>query len=109
MASDLEFVQFVCDQVQEVGGISYRKMFGEYAVYVDGKVVGLVCDNRLFLKPTEPGRRLLGQPSEAPPYPGARPAFVLDDCLEDGELLSALFRATADALPPPRPKRRKEG
>jgi len=87
MASDLEFVQFVCDQVQDVGGISYRKMFGEYAVYVDGKVVGLVCDNRLFVKPTEPGRRLLGQPTEEPP--------------------STLFRATADALPPPRPRRRK--
>ena len=107
MASDLEFVQFVCDQVQDVGGISYRKMFGEYAVYVDGKVVGLVCDNRLFVKPTEPGRRLLGQPTEEPPYPGAKPAFLLDECLDDGELLSTLFRATADALPPPRPRRRK--
>lgn len=107
MASDLEFVQFVCDQAQEAGGISHRKMFGEFAVYLDGKVVGLVCDNRLFVKPTEPGRRLLGQPPEGLPYPGAKPHFLLDDHLDDGELLSAVFRATADALPPPRPKRRK--
>jgi TfoX/Sxy family transcriptional regulator of competence genes len=62
MSSELEFVQHVYDFVREVGEVSYKKMFGEYAVYVGPKVVALVCDNSLFLKPTEAGRSLLESP-----------------------------------------------
>lgn len=108
MASDLGFVQHVCDQARGVGDLTYRKMFGEYALYLGNKVVALICDNQLFLKPTEEGRRLLGTPSEAPPYPGARPHFVLDEKLDDPELVSALFLATGAALPEPKPKQPKQ-
>ncbi len=107
MASDVEYVQHVCDQLRGVGGVSYRKMFGEYAVYVGAKVVALVCDNQLFVKPTEAGRDILGAPTEGAPYPGARPHFMVDEHLDDSDLLSALFRATEAALPPPKPKKRK--
>lgn len=107
MASDLGFVQHVCDQLRGVGGLSYRKMFGEYAVYVGPKVVALVCDNRLFVKPTEAGRMLLGTPAEAPPYPGAKPHFLLDDHLDDADFVAAVFRATEAALPLPRAKKRR--
>lgn len=107
MASDLAYVQHVCDQLQDVGAISYRKMFGEYGLYVRGKMVALICDNQLFLKPTEVGRQLLGKPSEGRPYPGARPHFVLDEHLDNRELLSALFRATEAALPAAKPKKKK--
>jgi TfoX/Sxy family transcriptional regulator of competence genes len=107
MASDLGYVQHVCDQLREVGAVSYKKMFGEYAIYVGGKVVAFVCDNQLFLKPTEAGRELLGTPTEGAPYPGARPHFVLDEHLDDSALLSAVFRATEAALPAPKPKKRK--
>jgi DNA transformation protein and related proteins len=90
-----------------VGDVSHRKMFGEYAVYVGVKVVALVCDNQLYLKPTEEGRRLLGKPREGAPYPGARPHFMVDEHLDDLPLLTSLFRATEAALPLPKPKRRK--
>jgi TfoX/Sxy family transcriptional regulator of competence genes len=33
MASDLGYVQHVCNQVRDIGQVSHRKMFGEYAVY----------------------------------------------------------------------------
>jgi TfoX/Sxy family transcriptional regulator of competence genes len=107
MASDLDFVQHVCDHVRNVGVVTHRKMFGEFAVYVNGKVVALVCDNRLFLKPTDAGRALLDAPVEGAPYPGAKPHFVLDEQLDDAELLSALFRATEAALPRPKAKKRR--
>lgn len=107
MASDLGFVQHVCDQVREAGQVSYKKMFGEYAIYLGSKVVALVCDNQLFVKPTEAGRELLGAPPEGAPYPGAKPHFVLDEYLDDSALLSAVFRATEAALPAPKPKKRK--
>ncbi len=107
MASDLEFVQFVCDQIGP-GRVIFRKMFGEYALYMDSKVVALVCDNQVFLKPTEAGRALLGNITEAPPYPGARPYFLLDDIIEDAPLLEKLMTVTADTLPFPPPKKPKK-
>ncbi|EMO05030.1 TfoX N-terminal domain protein, partial [Leptospira interrogans serovar Icterohaemorrhagiae str. Verdun HP] len=48
MASDLSFVDFIVDQVKDAGQIVSKKMFGEYAIYCNGKIVALVCDNRLF-------------------------------------------------------------
>jgi DNA transformation protein and related proteins len=106
MASDREFVTFVCEQLRGAGEISSKRMFGEAAVYLNGKVVGLVCDNQLFLKATEPGRARIGSPVEAPPFPGANNWFLMTD-LDDPEFLADLVRATAEALPAPKIKARK--
>jgi TfoX/Sxy family transcriptional regulator of competence genes len=81
-------------------------MFGEAAVYFRAKVVGLVCDNQLFVKSTEAGRAKIGTPIEAPPFPGASKWFLLAD-LDDPEFLADLIRATADALPVPKVKTKK--
>jgi TfoX/Sxy family transcriptional regulator of competence genes len=105
MASDAEFVRHVCDQVRGAGHVTLRRMFGEYAIYVNGRVVALVCDDSVFLKATEAGRALLEDPAEGAPYPGAKAHLVLDEHLDDAELLSALFRETAAALPAPKPRR----
>ena len=107
MASDLDFVQYVCEQMRDAGPISYRKMFGEYAIYCNDKVVALVCDNQCFVKPTESARALLASPTEAPPYPGAKPHFVIDDMLDDREWMTNFVRTTEAALPPPKPKKPK--
>ena len=105
MASDIGFVEYVVDQMGDAGAISQRKMFGEYAVYCDGKVVALITDDALFVKPTRAGRAFIGQPVEAPPYPGANPYFAIADKLDDRRWLSTLIRATADELPAPQPKK----
>ena len=102
MASDQEFVTFVVEQMRGSGPISSRKMFGEYAIYWGDKVVALVCDNQLFVKPTVGGRALLGTPQEGRPFPGARPHFLMDDGLDDHEALSELIATTARELPPPK-------
>jgi TfoX/Sxy family transcriptional regulator of competence genes len=107
MASDREFVTFVCEQLRGAGEISSKRMFGEAAVYLNGKVVGLVCDNQLFLKATEPGRARIGSPVEAPPFPGANNWFLMTD-LDDPEFLADLVRATAAALPAPTVKAKKK-
>lgn len=108
MASDQDFVDYVLDQVAGAGRLSSRKMFGEYALYLDGKVVALVCDNQLFVKPTAAGRGLLVEPKEGLPYPGAKPWLVVDEALEDGEFVATLLRATAKELPQPKPKKPKK-
>jgi TfoX/Sxy family transcriptional regulator of competence genes len=106
MSSDREFVTYVCEQLRGAGDISSKRMFGEAAVYLRDKVVGLVCDNQLFIKATEPGRAKIGVPIEAPPFPGASNWFLMAD-LDDPEFLADVIRATADALPLPKIKAKK--
>jgi TfoX/Sxy family transcriptional regulator of competence genes len=105
MASDLGFVEFVVDQISPDCGVTHRKMFGEYGLFSDGKMFGMVCDDRFFVKPTDGGRAFIGQPVEAPPYPGAKNSFLIEDRLEDGEWLSELVRITTKELPEPKPRK----
>jgi DNA transformation protein len=109
LASDLDFAQYVSDQCSGAGLVRTRKMFGEFALYCDDKVVALICDNQLFLKPTEPGRVRLKRVLEGRPYPGAKTYFLIDDELDNRERLTELIRATARALPAPKPKKKKSG
>ena len=108
MASDLEFVKFAVDQVKGAGEISYRMMFGEYAVYCEGKIVALICDNQFFVKPTEAGRSFIGDVVEAPPYPGAKPSFLIGEQIEDTDWVSNLIRLTEQELPKPKPKKKRK-
>ena len=104
MATELSFVEHVQSQSGLGQALSYKKMFGEYALYLHGKVVAFACDNQLYLKPTEAGRALLGRVSEHPPYPGGKPHFRIDEQIDDRDLLRTAFEATARALPMPKPK-----
>jgi TfoX/Sxy family transcriptional regulator of competence genes len=107
MASDKSFVEFIVDQIENAGLITYKKMFGEYAVYCEGKVVALICDNRLFVKPTEGGRAFIEDVVEAPAYPGAKLSFLIDDRFEDREWISNLIKITYKELPEQKVKRNK--
>ena len=107
MASDLSFVEFVVDQFEENCGVTFKKMFGEYGLFSEGKMFGMICDDRLLFKPTEGGRAYIGDVVEAPPYPGAKPIFLIEGQLEDGEWLSELVRITTRELPAPKPKKPK--
>ena len=104
MASDLKTVAFIADLLGLGARLTYKRMFGEYALYLDTKVVAFVCDNKLFLKPTEAGRKLLGSPTEAPAYPGSKDYFLLEEELEDPERLRQALEFTQAALPLPKPK-----
>lgn len=107
MATRPDTVALIVEQAADAGRVSARKMFGEYGLYCDGRLVGLVCDDQLFVKPTEAGRTHLGTVTEASPYPGAKPCFlVTGEAWEDRDWLSGLIRATAAALPAPTEKRR---
>ena len=108
MASDLSFVEFIVDQIEDAGLITYIKMFGEFGLYSDGKIMALVCDNQLYIKPTEAGRTFIKNVKEAPPYPGAKLYFLIEDQYEDREWLSNLIRLTVAELPEPKPKKKKK-
>jgi TfoX/Sxy family transcriptional regulator of competence genes len=99
MASDLKTVAFIADQSGLGARLTNKRMFGEYALYLNGKVVAFVCDNKLFLKPTDAGRALLGSPVEAPAYPGSKDYFLLEEELEDPTLLRRALEVTESVLP----------
>ena len=108
MASDLSFVEFVVDQLDQDCAATYKKMFGEYGVYSGGTMFGVICDNRLYVKPTEGGRAYVGEVVEAPPYPGAKPHLLIEEQVENAGWLSELVRITAGELAAPKPKKAKK-
>jgi TfoX/Sxy family transcriptional regulator of competence genes len=105
MASDQDYVDFIIEMLSSQLEVTCRKMFGEYAIYLDGKIVALICDNRLFVKKTDEGAKFAGNLTEESPYPGAKPALLIEDRLEDREWLIELVRITAAALPVPKKKK----
>ena len=108
MASDQDFVDFIVDQIEGAGNITSKKIFGEYGIWVDGKITALICDNQLFVKPTEAGRSFIGEVVEAPPYPGAKMSFLIEGGFEDRDWIRELVRITAKELPEPKPKKKKK-
>jgi DNA transformation protein and related proteins len=83
-------------------------MFGEYALYLDGKLVALICNDALFVKPTPEGQAIAADAPLAPPYRGAKQSLAIENSRwEDGKWLAGLLQATAAGLPMPKPKKRK--
>ncbi|MGC4027312.1 MAG: TfoX/Sxy family protein [Steroidobacteraceae bacterium] len=114
MATDREFIDYVTEQAALGSRLTHKKMFGEYALYLDGKVVAFACDNSLFIKPSAAAARLAPQLPQRPPYPGAKNYPVADELLDDQERLRQLICETAALMPLPKPRvpagrRRKPG
>ncbi len=100
-------VAFIEDQLADLP-VRTAAMFGEYGIYCDNKIVGLICDDSLFIKPSRVDPSLLEGTTLAPPYPGAKNYHcVPGDLLDNREWLRAAICATADALPAPTPKKPK--
>jgi TfoX/Sxy family transcriptional regulator of competence genes len=105
MATRQQTVDFILDQIGAAGSVSARKMFGEYTIYCDGKIVAFAADDKLFVKPTPAGRAHASEVSEAPPYPGGKPCLLIEpDLWDDVDWLTQLIRVSAAQLPAPAPK-----
>ncbi len=109
MATKESTIEYILDQLSAVKDVRARKMFGEYALYCQDKVVALVCDDELFVKVTEPGKQFVGkQYQEGFPYPGAKAAMhIRGDMLEDQKFVCELIRITTKALPVAKSKKSK--
>jgi len=105
MGSSQDYVDFVTERIALGARLTTRKMFGEYALYLDGKVLVLICDNSVFLKPLPANAALATGLPQGSPYPGAKAHWVLDELLEDRDRLQEILQVTADALPAPKPRR----
>src|SRR5438874_11807405 len=92
MATKPETVDHILAQLMGLD-VRARKMFGEYALYCDEKVVALICDDILFVKPTDAAQNFTDDSTLAPPYPGAKNYYaVADDKLSSSEWLTDFIR-----------------
>lgn len=104
MPTRKETAEYVLDQLEPLA-VSTRAMFGEYALYCDGKTVAFICDDTVFIKPTPVGEKLLGAETMAPAYPGSKLYYAVPgELLENREWFQDVVQRTADILPAPKPK-----
>jgi len=109
MSSKQSTIDFILEQIADAGIISAKKMFGEYGIYCDEKIVAFVCDDQLFVKPTSAGKAFIGEFVEGLPYPGAKPYLLISgDQWEDAEWLAQLIKISAAQLPFPKTKVRSK-
>ncbi|MBR5905733.1 MAG: TfoX/Sxy family protein [Bacteroidales bacterium] len=97
MACSSDFVQFIVDQCSGAGEIAVKKMMGDYCIYCDGVLFGLICDNNLFIKQTDAGEAVLDEVVLRPPYPSARDHFYITN-VDDRDYLEDIVRATVPEL-----------
>jgi TfoX/Sxy family transcriptional regulator of competence genes len=108
MATTVDFIEYVCEQITGVGDIRCKKMFGEYMVYVNDKPILLVCDNTVYVKILPCLDEAMGNAQKGFPYKGAKEHYILD--IDDSELnrkvISMLEPVTS--LPKPRKTRKRD-
>lgn len=106
MASNPDFVNYICEQLEGLGAVRSRKMFGEYMVYLNDKPVVIICDDRPMVKMLPCLEELLrGRPTE-PPYEGAKDHYLLDP--DDRDTLREAVRLAEEATPLPKKKAPKQ-
>ena len=97
MASNSDFVQYIVDQCSGAGEIAVKKMMGDYCIYCNGVLFGLICDNNLYIKMTEAVEAVLDEVVLRPPYPSARDHFYITN-VDDRDYLEDIIRATLPEL-----------
>lgn len=106
MASSAEFVGYIIDCLSCAGTIRCRKMMGEYCLYLEDKVIGMVCGNSLYIKKTDAGIRVYPEFTDAPSFPGSKTFFLVTD-FEDRLLMKDFLAATYNELPLPQKRRKR--
>ncbi len=106
MATSLDFIEYVCEQISCVGSIRYKKMFGEYMVYVNEKPILLVCDNTVFVKQLECISEKMRDAKKGFPYVGAKEHYILD--IDNSELSKEVITLLEAVTPFPKSKRKNK-
>ena len=106
MASSREYLDYILEQLSGLDGVTYRPMMGEFILYMNGKIIGGIYDDRLLVKPTASARKRMPEAPLETPYPGAKDMLLVEE-VDDPAFLQQLFRAIEPELPSPKPKRKK--
>ena len=104
MASHIEYLDFILEQISELEEITYRAMMGEYIIYYHGKIVGGIYDDRLLVKPVKSAISLMPDANYELPYEGAKEMLLVND-VDNKDFLTRLFNAMYNDLPAPKKKK----
>lgn len=104
MATTLDYIEYVCEQIQGIGEIRYKKMFGEYMVYVNNKPVITVCDNNVFVKKLECIEEMMKDAETGYPYKGAKEHYILD--IDNSEFCKKVVTEIEKVTPLPKPRKK---
>jgi TfoX/Sxy family transcriptional regulator of competence genes len=102
MASDLDYVQYVIDQIKTSGIITYKKMFGEYLIYLNNRPVVMICDNTAFVKMLDCIKPLMKNEKIGFPYEGAKEHYIVN--VDNSEHLGKIVMALEKNIPIPKKK-----
>lgn len=103
MATSVSYIEFVCEQIHGDYAVRYKKMFGEYMVYLNDKPVLLVCDNTIYVKKVPELSASMANAECGIPYDGAKEHYVLD--IENAELTAEVLEILERITPLPKKKR----
>ena len=106
MATTIDYIEYVCEQIQGIGEIRYKKMFGEYMVYVNDKPVIIVCDNNPFVKKLDCIQEMMKDAETGYPYKGAKEHYILD--IDNSEFCQKIVTEVEKVTPLPKPRKKKE-
>ncbi len=105
MATTNEYIEYVCEQIKGIGDIRYRKMFGEFMVYVNEKPVIIVCNNVSFVKKLECIEAMMKDAEIGYPYKGAKEHYVLD--IDNSEFSKSVLMKVEEVIPISKPRKKK--
>ena len=100
-----EFNEYVHEAFSAAGDIVIKSMMGGYLVYLNGKLIGDICGNELFLKRTPTSDRLLVDSELRYPYEGSKTLMHVYDRFEDTALVQELLEGMYTELPAPKKKK----
>lgn len=106
MATSQDYIEYVCEQIRDIGAIRYKKMFGEYMVYVNDKPILLVCDDTVFVKMLPEIETLMQDSETGQPYKGAKEHYILD--IDNREFAETIINILEPIIPVPKPRKKKQ-
>ncbi|MEI6327032.1 MAG: TfoX/Sxy family protein [Candidatus Roizmanbacteria bacterium] len=100
MSTSKGTAEFILEQLGNSPRFRVRAMFGEYALYADNTPVALICDDTLYLKITEANMQSLRDHEQGPPYPGARPHWIITERdMRDCDTFQDMLLTVARSIP----------
>lgn len=106
MATNFSMIEFLMEQIENVGTVTYKKMFGEYMIYVNAKPVFIICNDTLYVKALPETDKFMNGKEQGMPYGSCKqPHYIVED-IDDKELLCNLANALEKVTPVPKPKKK---
>lgn len=106
MATTNEYIEYVCEQIRGIGEIRYKKMFGEFMVYVNNKPVIIVCNNNVFVKKLDCIEDMMKNADTGYPYSGAKEHYILD--IDNADFSKSVVTKIEEVTPIPIPRKKSK-